>query len=56
MLRTEVRDFKVVDVTEGVVYVSLKCEDTDLDRITLENAVSSRIRELLREIVFVKFV
>lgn len=56
MLRTEGRDIKVVDVAEGVVYVSLKCEDTDLDRITLENAVSSRIRELIREIVFVKFV
>jgi HEAT repeat protein/Fe-S cluster biogenesis protein NfuA len=56
MLRTEGRDIKVVDVTEGVVYVSLKCEDPDLDRIPLENAVSSRIRELIREIVFVKFV
>jgi HEAT repeat protein/Fe-S cluster biogenesis protein NfuA len=56
MLRTEGRDIKVVDVTEGVVYVSLKCDDPDLDRIPLENAVSSRIRELIREIVFIKFV
>jgi HEAT repeat protein/Fe-S cluster biogenesis protein NfuA len=56
MLRTEGRDIKVVDVTEGVVYVSLKCEDPELDRIPLENAVSSRIRELIREIVFIKFV
>jgi HEAT repeat protein/Fe-S cluster biogenesis protein NfuA len=56
MLRTEGRDIKVVDVTEGVVYVSLKCEDPDLDRIPLENAVSSRIRELIREILFIKFV
>jgi Fe-S cluster biogenesis protein NfuA len=56
MLRTDGKDIKVVDITEGVVYVSLKCEYTGSDRIFLENAVSSRIRELIQEIVFIKFV
>ncbi len=56
ILRTDGRDIQVVDITEGVVYVILKCEYTGSDRIPLENAVSSRIRELIQEIVFVKYV
>ncbi|HBD07077.1 MAG TPA: hypothetical protein DCZ69_02355, partial [Syntrophobacteraceae bacterium] len=56
MLRTDGRDIHVVDITEGVVFVNLKCEYTGSDRIPLENAVSARIRDLIEEIVFVKFV
>jgi HEAT repeat protein/Fe-S cluster biogenesis protein NfuA len=55
-LRSQGRDIHLVDVSDGVAHVSLKCDLTGSERLSLEASVSFRIRELIQEIVFIKFV